>query len=163
MSSYLHLCFAMSFAHLCSQCSELRGQRHGCEVFPEGWCKRSLASIFCFLSISFTCQTSLFCPQTGMQLPGVLCLPWYTSSHHAYFCSSWTLLFTDGKLRLQACQIHLPWCFCWSVVQQIFLDFVEPYTEMNFRERCHTQPCTKATRKHKAFQCKWKQLSWAAW
>lgn len=162
-SSYLHLCCAMSFAHLCRQRSEGRGRRHGCEVFPEGWRKTSLASISRFLSVPVTCQTSLLCPQTGTQLPGVVCLPSYASSHRAYFSSSWTLPFKNGKLKLRACEIHLPWCFCWSVAQQIFLGFAEPNTETNFRDRCRTQSCTKGMRKHKDFQCKWKQLSWAAW
>lgn len=88
-SSYLHLCCAMSSAHLCRQRSEGRGRRHGCEVFPEGWHKTSLASISRFLSVPVTCQTSLLCPQTGTQLPGVVCLPSYASSHRAYFSSSW--------------------------------------------------------------------------
>lgn len=52
----------------------------------------------------------------------VLCLPWYSSSYHAYSFSSWTCSFKDGKLNLQTCEIHLPWCFLWSGVHQILQD-----------------------------------------
>jgi len=134
-SSSRRLCFAVSLRAI-SAVSESWGDRGTAAKCSQS--KRSLALIFWFLPISFAGQTSLFCPQTGMWLPDVLCSPWYTSSHRVYFCSSWILSFKDAKLKLQALEVHLPWCFCCSVVQQMLLGFVEPYTQMYFREHCHT-------------------------
>lgn len=88
------------------KCSQKAGAK-------EAWLQYYILSPYLLLV-----KTSLFFPQSGTQLLCELCLPWYTRSYHAYFSSSWTRSFKDGKLNLQAYEIHLPWCSLWSVFHQ---------------------------------------------